>query len=174
MGPPGIRASSNADWPAPFCGMLLADMGAEVVRIDRSGQSASAALLTRQGHPQLRPAGHRARPQAPGWPRHRARSDGPGRGADRGFPPRRDGAPRPARTGGFAWRATASGIRRMTGWGQSGPLAHSAGHDINYPALRRARCHRPPRFRSGAAAAQPGGGLGGGAMLPGGGRAPLR
>ena len=24
---------------------------------------------------------------------------------------------------------------RMTGWGQSGPLAHSAGHDINYLAL---------------------------------------
>jgi alpha-methylacyl-CoA racemase len=23
----------------------------------------------------------------------------------------------------------------MTGWGQSGPLAHSAGHDINYLAL---------------------------------------
>ena len=24
---------------------------------------------------------------------------------------------------------------RMTGWGQSGPLAHSAGHDINYLGL---------------------------------------
>mgnify|MGYP001227906360 CR=1 FL=1 len=24
---------------------------------------------------------------------------------------------------------------RMTGWGQEGPLAHAAGHDINYIAL---------------------------------------
>ena len=24
---------------------------------------------------------------------------------------------------------------RMTGWGQAGPLAHAAGHDINYIAL---------------------------------------
>jgi alpha-methylacyl-CoA racemase len=39
---------------------------------------------------------------------------------------------------------------RMTGWGQEGPLAHAAGHDINYIALagtlapiaRRARSRR--------------------------------
>ena len=44
----------------------------------------------------------------------------------------------------------------MTGWGQNGPLAPRAGHDINYIALdRRAACHRPRRAGAGAAA-QPG------------------
>ena len=36
---------------------------------------------------------------------------------------------------------------RMTGWGQDGPLAQTAGHDINYIAitgvLERDRAHRP-------------------------------
>src|SRR4030095_281569 len=30
---------------------------------------------------------------------------------------------------------------RMTGWGQSGPLAHAAGHDLNYIALTGALHH---------------------------------
>src|SRR3954452_1133278 len=30
---------------------------------------------------------------------------------------------------------------RMTGWGQDGPLAHAAGHDINYIALAGALAH---------------------------------
>ena len=35
---------------------------------------------------------------------------------------------------------------RLTGWGQTGPLAPRAGHDINYIALdRRARCDRDVR-----------------------------
>ena len=41
MGPlAGIRVIEFAGLgPAPFCGMLLADMGAEVVRIDRKGKA---------------------------------------------------------------------------------------------------------------------------------------
>ena len=30
---------------------------------------------------------------------------------------------------------------RMTGWGQTGPYAHAAGHDINYIALAGALAH---------------------------------
>jgi alpha-methylacyl-CoA racemase len=36
---------------------------------------------------------------------------------------------------------------RMTGWGQSGPLAHAAGHDINYIALTGALAAIGPRER---------------------------
>lgn len=50
---------------------------------------------------------------------------------------------------------------RLTGWGQTGPLARTAGHDINYVALsglmpfagrrdRRLRC-RPPCWATSAA-----------------------
>ena len=36
---------------------------------------------------------------------------------------------------------------RMTGWGQTGPLAHTAGHDINYISLSGALArHRPQRM----------------------------
>ena len=127
-------------------------------------------LRPRQGHPQPRPARHRARPQAPGWPRHRARSGGPGRGADRGFPPRRDGAPRP-RTGDLPGAQSASGIRphdRLGPERAAGPQRRPR-HQLPRP-LRRARCHRPPRFRPGAAA-QPGGGLRRRRDAAGGGRA---
>ena len=39
---------------------------------------------------------------------------------------------------------------RMTGWGQEGPMAHAAGHDINYIALAGAlgESDRAPRARS--------------------------
>ena len=48
---------------------------------------------------------------------------------------------------------------RMTGWGQDGPMAQAAGHDIDYIALSGAlRGHRPGRGAS-RAAAQPGGRL---------------
>jgi len=41
MGPlAGCRVVEMAGiGPAPFCGMLLADLGAEVIRIDRTGKS---------------------------------------------------------------------------------------------------------------------------------------
>ncbi len=32
--------------PGPFCGMLLSDMGADVIRIDRPGDGVRAALQT--------------------------------------------------------------------------------------------------------------------------------
>ena len=56
MGPlKGLRILEFAGiGPGPFCGMMLADLGAEVVRIDRHGRAA-------------RRAGgfHRPRPRAP-------------------------------------------------------------------------------------------------------------
>ena len=46
----------------------------------------------------------------------------------------------------------------MTGWGQDGPLAQAAGHDINYIALSGA-LHAIGRKGEARAAAQPGGRL---------------
>ena len=70
-----------------------------------------------------------------------------------GFPSGRDGA-----AGTRARRAARRAIRslvygRMTGWGQDGPLAARAGHDIDYIALvGRAARDRPRERRPGAAA----------------------
>ena len=44
---------------------------------------------------------------------------------------------------------------RMTGWGQTGPLANAAGHDINYIALTGALARHRRRDRQARSAAQP-------------------
>ena len=82
--------------PGPFCAMLLSDMGADVVRVDRAeracGRRVDAAPVLRCDGP--RPALDRGRPEEP-----RRRRDGAearrvrGR-AHRGLPARRDGAAR--------------------------------------------------------------------------------
>jgi alpha-methylacyl-CoA racemase len=45
---------------------------------------------------------------------------------------------------------------RMTGWGQTGPLAHAAGHDINYIALSGALHAIGPSGQAARAALEPG------------------
>ncbi|WP_133364650.1 CaiB/BaiF CoA transferase family protein [Qipengyuania sediminis] len=114
--------------PGPHVAMLLADMGAEVVRIERVGA------------PQMNPVVERAR--------HRAQVDvksEAGRAfaldactkADvliEGFRP---GVME--RLGLGPERLLEANPRlvyaRMTGWGQEGPLAQAAGHDLNYIAV---------------------------------------
>ena len=82
--------------PGPFAAMMLADMGAEVVRVDRARARATAppgpatATCCNRG----RRVG-RHRPQAPRRRRGVARARRAGRRADRGLPARRDGAARP-------------------------------------------------------------------------------
>ncbi len=118
--------------PGPFCGMMLADMGADVIRIDRPGGNPAAAtgheVLFRNRrsmavdlkHPEgvktvLRLCEH---------------SDGlfegfrPGVAERLGLGPEACMEANPKLVYG-----------RMTGWGQDGPLAQAAGHDINYIAL---------------------------------------
>ena len=129
--------------------MLLADLGADVVRIDRKG----AARGPRPMSPPAAAAG-RPGPQAAGGGRGRLKLMEQADALFEGFRPgvmeRLGLGPDVALK-----RNPRLVYGRMTGWGQSGPLAHAAGHDINYIALdRRAAWHR--HARQAGSAAQPG------------------
>ncbi|HIN89486.1 MAG TPA: CoA transferase [Porticoccaceae bacterium] len=133
MGPlKGIRVIEMAGiGPGPFCAMMLSDMGAEVVRIDRlshKGAGSRANVLNR-GRRSL--ALDLKTPQ--GVETTLALIDE----ADvliEGFRPgvmeRLGLGPEPCLE-----RNPKLVYGRMTGWGQSGPLAQAAGHDINYISI---------------------------------------
>jgi alpha-methylacyl-CoA racemase len=115
--------------PGPFCAMLLADLGADVVRIERAGQDAGSMDLLLRGRRSMI-LDLKAPDDAAAC---RSLMDA----ADvliEGFRP---GVME--RLGLGSAEALASNPRlvygRMTGWGQAGPLSHAAGHDINYIAL---------------------------------------
>jgi alpha-methylacyl-CoA racemase len=119
--------------PGPFCGMMLADHGAEVIRIerpDRGGGITDAAM-----DPLLRSRRTIAldlkQPQAIVAVRRLAATcDGliegfrPGVMERLGLGPDLLIADNPRLVYG-----------RMTGWGQTGPMANDPGHDINYIAI---------------------------------------
>ena len=121
--------------PGPMCAMLLSDMGAEVLRVDRVqpsglgiGQPTKYSLLNRgrrsvaidMKKPQGVEAVLRLIEQAD------ALIEGfrPGVMERLGLGPEVCLSRNPKLIYG-----------RMTGWGQDGPLAHAAGHDMNYIAL---------------------------------------
>lgn len=117
--------------PGPFCGMMLADMGAEVIRVDRiTGKSSFQAndVLTR---------GRRS------IAIDLKSSDGREvilrlcEEADAIFEGFRPGVTERLGIGPEDCMARNSRLvyGRMTGWGQDGPMAQAAGHDINYIAL---------------------------------------
>jgi alpha-methylacyl-CoA racemase len=120
--------------PSPFGGMLLADLGADVLRIDRPGGAAGFPLapadqVLHRGK-RLVELDLRARE---GIERLLELVDG----ADvltEGFRP---GVAERLGFGPDVCRARNPRLvyARMTGWGQTGPLAARAGHDINYIAL---------------------------------------
>ncbi|MDT4823731.1 Acetyl-CoA:oxalate CoA-transferase [compost metagenome] len=121
----------NAIGPAPFAAMMLADMGAEVIRIDRH----TAGFLNADGS--LLGRGRRSiviDPRKPGANEVLLKLID---GADvliEGFRP---GVMERLGLGPDVClqRNPKLIYGRMTGWGQSGPLAPTAGHDLNYIAL---------------------------------------
>ena len=117
--------------PAPFCGMILADMGAEVISVDRitsAGRGSSADIASRgkksiaidirkeEGQEIIKKLISNADVLIEGFR--------PGVMEKNNLGPDDLLKINPKLIFG-----------RMTGWGQSGPLANAAGHDINYIAL---------------------------------------
>ena len=115
--------------PAPFCGMMLADHGAEVIRIDRIGamiipndplgrskKSIVVDVKSQEGLALTRELIAKADGLIEGFR--------PGVMERMGLGPEQLMKDHPKLVYG-----------RMTGWGQTGPYAQAAGHDINYIAL---------------------------------------
>jgi len=134
----GIRVLEfEAIGPGPFGGMLLADMGADVLRIDRPQPAADLGLRTEKPKVEVTGRGRRSvtldlkQPAAVQAALElAAKADvllegfRPGTMERIGLGPEAVHARNPKLVYG-----------RMTGWGQTGPLAQRAGHDINYVAL---------------------------------------
>ena len=121
--------------PAPFTGMMLSDMGAEVLRIDRAGPPSQGpaqdprfdvlargrrSVAVNLKHPEGIETILKLLEQA----------DGLIEGFRPGVMERLGLGPEPCLA-----RNPKLVYGRMTGWGQEGPLAEAAGHDINYIAL---------------------------------------
>ncbi|KQW71682.1 carnitine dehydratase [Phenylobacterium sp. Root77] len=116
--------------PGPFCGMLLSDLGADVVRIDRKGQGrASPADITSRGRRSIgldlkNPSAIETCLKLM-------------EGADAIFEGFRPGVMERLGLGpDVALKRNPKLVYgRMTGWGQFGPYANAAGHDMNYIAI---------------------------------------
>ena len=135
--------------PGPMCAMLLADLGATVLRIDRPDPGESGIARPLKYNLLLR--GRRSlaldlkRPEARDLAlRLVEQADALIEGFRPGVMERLGLGPEVclARNPGLVYG-------RMTGWGQQGPLAQSAGHDLNYIALTGAldaigRAGQPP------------------------------
>lgn len=121
--------------PAPFAAMILADMGAEVIRIDRPTPSGNG--IVRAPRFDLVARGRRTVTLDLKHPEGVACALDLIAAADglvEGFRP---GVMERLGLGPDACRARNPRLvyGRLTGWGQDGPLAHAAGHDLNYLAL---------------------------------------
>ena len=116
--------------PGPFCGMLLSDLGADVVRIDRKGGGrASKFDITARGRRSV--ALDLKSPAAIETCLKLVES------ADILFEGFRPGVMERLGLGPdvVLGRNPKLVYGRMTGWGQTGPYANAAGHDMNYIAI---------------------------------------
>ena len=156
--------------PGPFCAMVLADLGAEVLRVDRPrapGGGATAHVLPSDPRFDVMARGRTTleldlkRPGAVDdllavFDRADAVIEGfrPGTMERLGLGPDVCLARHPRLVYG-----------RMTGWGQHGPLSQAAGHDINYIAISGALHAIGPRDDKPTVPLNYLGDFGGGAML---------
>ena len=117
--------------PGPFCGMILADLGAEIIRVDRASAAGTGS--------REEPANRGKKSIAVDL----KSEDGVEvvlklvESADAIFEGFRPGVMERLGLGPDICQKRNEKIvfGRMTGWGQTGPLANAAGHDINYIAL---------------------------------------
>jgi len=118
--------------PAPFAGMMLADAGADILRVDRSDKATYPPM--EGAHVDLMNRGRRSVAvdlKHPGGVELVLRLV---EGADALIEGFRPGVVERLGIGPEACLARNPGLvfGRMTGWGQDGPLASTAGHDIDY------------------------------------------
>jgi alpha-methylacyl-CoA racemase len=132
----GIRVIElSAIGPVPYAGMMFADLGAEIIRIDRPGEPGQredndpALDVTKRGRRSIvidlkHEAGRRVLLSLV-------------RRADILFEGGRPGVMERLSVGPDDCLAVNPRLvyARATGWGQDGPYAHRAGHDINFLAL---------------------------------------
>ena len=117
--------------PGPFCAMLLSDMGAEVLRIGRPGAPPSDGVQDVLNRGRRAVAFDLKQPAAvQACLRLVERADMLIEGFRPGVMERLALGPDECLA-----RNPRLVYGRMTGWGQHGPLAQTAGHDINYIAL---------------------------------------
>ncbi len=132
----GVRVIEVAGMgPAPFCGMLLADYGADVIRVDRAAEV--RADWPRPDQTDVSTRGRRSLALDLKHPEGRDVLLRLAEAADVLIDPFRPGV---AERLGFGpevctGRNPRLVYARMTGFGQDGPLAAKAGHDLNYLAL---------------------------------------
>ena len=147
--------------PAPMAGMMLADMGAEVIRVERSGglgpmsakdvslrgkKSIVLNLKHELGRSALLKIVEKADVLIEGYR--------PGVTEKLGIGPK------------DCWEHNPKLIYgRMTGWGQDGPLAQAAGHDINYISITGALHAVGPKGEKPVVPLNLVGDMGGGGML---------
>jgi alpha-methylacyl-CoA racemase len=118
--------------PTPFTAMLLADMGAEVLRITRPGSPPHVLGLAHD----VLDRGRTVLELDLKSPAGRAAAHALISRADVLIEGMRPGAMERLGLGPAEFSQNPALVYgRMTGWGQSGPLAQSAGHDITYIAL---------------------------------------
>jgi len=129
--------------PGPFCGMLLADMGADVVRIDRVDSVGQAPDIMNRGKRSVA-IDLKSTDGVEAALLLIEKADGLIEGFRPGVMERLGVGPDVVLK-----RNPRLVYGRMTGWGQTGPWAKTAGHDINYIALSSAlhtmgRAGEPP------------------------------
>ena len=138
----GVKAIELAGiGPGPFCGMMLADMGADVVRVDRASSVGKSYSEFPQSDVLSR--GRRSIGVDLKHPEGRKIIMSLIKEADMLFEGFRPGVAERLGVGPEDCLAHNSKLvyGRMTGWGQEGPYASSAGHDINYIALAGVLAH---------------------------------
>jgi alpha-methylacyl-CoA racemase len=131
MGPlQGMRVVEFAGiGPGPFCAMILADMGAEVIRIDRPDGAHDARDTVLRGRRSVtldlkQPEAVQAALALVAGAEALIEGFRPGVMERLGLGPE-----------ACLKRNPKLAYGRMTGWGQHGPLAQAAGHDMNYIAI---------------------------------------
>ncbi|MDZ7733320.1 MAG: CaiB/BaiF CoA-transferase family protein [Acidimicrobiia bacterium] len=151
--------------PAPFGGMVLADLGADVIQVDRAAQAVRAPPETAEHNVYGR--GRRSVAvdlKADGGSEVVLRLVEDADVFVEGFRP---GVAERLGIGPDDCRPRNPGLvyGRMTGWGQDGPLAAKAGHDIDYIAVAGALAHIGRRGQPPTPPLNLVGDFGGGGML---------